>query len=187
MNAYQVYKMILAVQMHFKQESYDYFKYQGKTRGKLKNFEQNKDAFRYLKISRMRNPEAFIIGNVLFNPSQWVGDFDERYATQYEKYITNGTYLFQQELNKLKPVFNENFDVDTSQSVPYILHLLMNNTISLHMCCVFESVLGCDSKWSRLDKYIIFSNLSKKIVKSTPFFHVDNDKYKALIMKHFTD
>jgi hypothetical protein len=69
--AYLIYRGIV---QHFKNQSYDYFKYQGKTRGATyENFEKNRDRYQFDKLARKypnrSDLENFIVANVIANES----------------------------------------------------------------------------------------------------------------------
>jgi len=187
MTAYEVYKMYLALNLHFKGGSYDYFRYNGNVKSATpSNFDKRRDKRIFLKISRMRDPQHYLIGNFIFGENTgWSGSFTEDCKILYEKYLENGTYLFKQDLNKLNHDFNTNFTVDDKNAIPYILVLLKNGEISLHTCCVLDILLNCYNKWKNKEQFMIFENVAKKIHLSAPFFNIDKAKYKALLLTHF--
>lgn len=186
MNAYDAYKQYIAFKLHFTSRSYDYHRYSGGSGATAASFEKRaKEHRHFLKISRNRDPESFIIGNMMFNSDTYVGAFTSDHQKEFEKFRDTGAYHFKGDLGKLKPVFNDNFIVDPDNSTPYILRLLMNRKISLFTACVFEQLLNCDTKWARSDNYLIFSTLAHKIVKSAPFFKIDSAKYRAIVIEHF--
>ena len=186
MNAYEAYKLFIALKLHFTSKSYDYHQYGGAVNASPASFEKRvKEHRHFLKISRNRDPEAFVAGNFMFGQELWVGAFSREYQIELEKFRDTGAYHFKGDLGKLKPVFNDNFIVDPDNSTPYILRLLMNRKISLFTACVFQQLLNCDAKWARSDNYLIFSTLAHKIVKSAPFFKIDSAKYRAIVIEHF--
>ena len=46
-----------ALKLHFTSESYDYFKYNGKTNVSPQSFMTRKDKYQFYKLSRKYNPE----------------------------------------------------------------------------------------------------------------------------------
>lgn len=184
MTAFEVYKMNLAVQRHFA-GAYDYFKYNGSIKVSVESFENHKQQHLLLKISRMNNPEHFIIGNALYNPSKWLGDYTKEFADTYTKYMTTGMYLFTKELPLLLTSFVDNFVTTATKPVPYIIQLYNQQKISLHTASVFQEILNCKQKWSQKTQYMIFEEPANKIAKAAPFFNIDKPKYQAIIVKHF--
>lgn len=189
MNAYTAFKMNSAIQLHFRSQSYDFFKYEGITKQGAETFEKKSDKEKrlFLKLSRNRNPYTMAVGNAIFNKDVFLGAYDEAYQRMFEKFLLNGQYLFSQDLNKLKPILADNFSVDEQNSLPYILSLLRSDQISIYTCCVFEQILNCDQTWSKTPQFIVFSRLSNKIRKIAPFFNIETDKYIVLIKGKFPD
>lgn len=187
MIAYDAYKAYLAIRMHFRSDSYDYFKYNGAIRSSPDTFKKRKDTRVFLKISEKLDPLAFIAGNIMFNPNEWVGAFTDEYMLMLIKYRDTGTYIFKQDIEKMLPKFNDNFVVDPHRSIPHIINLYNSGKVSLLTCSVFDQLLNCNNKWARSDYYPIFSTTSKKIAKSVGFFNIKPAKYKAIVMEssHF--
>ena len=184
MLAFEVFQMFSALRLHFT-TSYDYFKYDGKVKGKIENFEKRKDIALFSRVAKMRNPETLIIGSVMLGNASHITQVNEKYQNDFERFLENGLYLFSEDLKKLKDDCKLNFSVDNLNSIPYIFKLYKDGEISLHTCCVLEDGLNLDAKWSKSDQYLIFENISKKMVKSAPFFKIDKAKYKALFLKRF--
>lgn len=187
MKAYDAYVAWIAIRNHFASPSYDYFKYNGKTRANAQSFENRQDKWVFLKFSRQRDPVNFIAANMIFNPDSYIGSYNVSFQNEFDKYVENGEYWFRKDLNQLKTSFNDNFVVDSSNSMPYLLQLLKSDKISIFTACVFETLINCDSKWSKTPQYMIFRNLSLKIHKSAGFFKIKSDKYKVIVLKHFND
>lgn len=185
MTAYEAFKLYAAVNAHIN-STYDYFKYGGKLKAASPEaFEKSPHKRMWLKLSQNRSPKTFIIGNLIYNEEKWPTYFIPSHQLEYEKYLEKGMYLFKQDLVELKHNFGDNFVVDSKSSIPYILKLVRSDEISIHTACVFESLLSCNDKWCKSDQFLIFSNLSKKISKITPFFGIQNDKYRAIVTDYF--
>ena len=72
-SAYQTY---VAVRNHFKQESYDYFKYNGKTRVGQDSFLKRNDRYFFAKLQRKLNNDeliGFFVANFINDDSNWSG------------------------------------------------------------------------------------------------------------------
>lgn len=184
MLAFEAFQMFSALHLHFTSD-YDYFKYGGRVRGKIENFEKRKDRALFARVAQKYNPETLITGSVMLGDVKHITGCSEQYQTQFEKYLDNGSYLFSEDIKKLRDDFNSNFTVDQNNNIPYSIKLWTDGEVSYHTCCVLETLLNSDAKWRMKDQYFIFGNLSKKIVKGAPFFNIDHDKYKALLLKRF--
>ena len=51
MTGFEVYKMYLALRMHFTKDHYDYVKYRGKVNASEKAFEQRRDRYFFKKLA----------------------------------------------------------------------------------------------------------------------------------------
>lgn len=185
MNTFDVYKSYLALSRHFTSD-YDYFKYRGQVKVSSEALNKRNDKRFFSKIVHLRDPINFLIGNFLYNPSSWVGDFNEDYRNRYEYVKGNGFRLFQENcLPSLLPNFSGNFIVDNTHSIPYTLRLFSDGKITLNDVCALELILECDKKWKAKPQYLIFGQKSKFIVKAAPFFDIDIDKYKTAMLQYF--
>ena len=66
MAPFDVYVKYLCLKNHFNKDTYDYFKYNKKTRASLQSFYKRRDRFWFEKISRQRNEkevEDFFVAN----------------------------------------------------------------------------------------------------------------------------
>ena len=63
---YDAYCLYLAVNNHFNTDSYDYFKYAGKTSVKLETFLKRKDKYHFAKLARKYHVELldFYVANL---------------------------------------------------------------------------------------------------------------------------
>jgi hypothetical protein len=69
MTGYEAYTIFNSLKLHFTQESYDYFQYQGKTRSSIEAFERRKDKYFFYKLSRKwidkKEYELFLVANLI--------------------------------------------------------------------------------------------------------------------------
>ena len=75
---YEAFGIFQALKLHFTSDSYDFFKYHGKSKISVEAFELRKDKYHFYKLSRrLPNREElilFIVANLLHNDNLWVGD-----------------------------------------------------------------------------------------------------------------
>lgn len=104
--AFQVY---MAIKFHFTTKSYDFFKFNGKTKGSnLDVFENRKDRFFFTKVSKIVKSEDdlvdFMVANTL-DGRKFIGDYIsedgiESYNT-YQKEKQSATYTIKGDIEKL--------------------------------------------------------------------------------------
>ena len=91
MTGYECYVLYHSLKLHFTQESYDFFKYRGKSRINVDSFEKRKDKYYFHKLSRKYNHDEFIdflVSNFVRNHKTWVGNLLEETADDvYKQYL----------------------------------------------------------------------------------------------------
>jgi len=74
---FAAYALWNALKLHFTSDSYDYFKYNGKTNVSKSTFSTNKSKYHFYKLSRKYNLEElkdFYVANFIQGKGDWVGD-----------------------------------------------------------------------------------------------------------------
>ena len=70
MTAFESYKMYVALKLHFTTDSYDYFKFNGKTRVTETNFEKRKDRYFFKKLTNRKKDDEilpyFVSNTIIF-------------------------------------------------------------------------------------------------------------------------
>ena len=89
MNGFEVYKVYLAIKLHFtsKNQSYDFHRHGGRTTAKLATFTKRGDRYFFHKLSKSYNDITIVdyfVSNFVTNTNLWVGDIigqsgDENY------------------------------------------------------------------------------------------------------------
>jgi len=125
-SAYQTY---VAVRNHFKQESYDFFKYKGKTRVGQDSFLKRNDRYFFAKLQRKLNSNelvGFFVANFIHDDSNWSGSLvTENSMTVYNQWmkkIQSLSYTFEQDCLTLKEAVDNN-------GKSFIISLLLMVTI----------------------------------------------------------
>ena len=123
MTGYEAFTIYHALKLHFNQDSYDYFRYNGKSRITVDNFEKRKDKYYFYKLSRqytsVEDYRNFLIANFVEDEKIWVGKLLEEESVinyrNHQKVIQSMSYIFENECRKLfEDVSNPN-DVIVTQ------------------------------------------------------------------------
>ena len=98
-SGFAAFAMWNALKLHFTSDSYDYFKYHGKTNVSTATFLKRKDKYTFYKLSRKYNLEEmrdFYVANFL-EGDRWVGDMAKDGDELYRKWLksTNEVTYFQ--------------------------------------------------------------------------------------------
>lgn len=191
MTAYDVYKNYVALKNHFNTKSYDYFKYQGKTRtATIDAFNQRKDKIFFMKLAKHKDPTNFLVANLVRRDKTWIGDlaYNEEADRNYVEWLRTTqslSYIFKNEIDHLKDDFDDNFKCVDNQH-PFAMKLYFRKKISIETLIVLIDVVRCFSHWQKnLKDDVVWQELSHKIIKYKPFLHYDRSKMKNILLDNF--
>lgn len=188
MNAFEAFQLYVALKNHFTDETYDYFKYNGKTRVSVHSFETRKDKYHFHRLSKHKDPLGVLISNFIDKGSVWVGDLD--YKDTYEDWLRRNqsrTYIFEQELRKLNPNFAANFATKDGQH-PQLLRLILRKEVSLETVILLQNLLNFFDTWrEQIKDPILWPTIYKRLYKYQPFVKCDIKKIREIALKHFKD
>ncbi len=190
MTGYEAFCLYSSLKLHFTQESYDYFKYGGKSRTSIDAFENKKDKWFYYKLSRrFTNDEQardFLVANFLHSPDVWIGhlltdDSDVHYRAR-QKVIQSLSYTFT---NEIKPLMSQENPNDwlmvQDGEYPLMLRMLLHGEVSIETICILNSIMKFLPMWDKkITDTIHYPATSLKIKKYTPFIQFDPTKYKLI-------
>jgi hypothetical protein len=192
---FAAYALWNALKLHFTSESYDYFKYNGKTNVSKQTFTTNKSKYQFYKLSRKYNLDElknFYIANFIQGKGDWVGDLlqdgDENY-TKWQKTQQSLTYTFENDIMYMFDSVDgaEFWHIDDyfkpiDGGWPMLITKMMHEKISLETVCILIDILGCMPKWEKqITEDIIWPTHQRIIKKYTPFIPYDKEKYKQIL------
>ena len=108
MMPFDCYKIYLALKNHFTKDSYDYHKYNGRTRATVETFYKRKDRFWFEKMCRKKTEkevEDFFVANFVScsDPQTlWIGDLMKNGDSNYKEWcrkVQSLSYVFKQEVD----------------------------------------------------------------------------------------
>ena len=199
MDGFEVYKVYLAIKLHFtsKNRSYDFHRHGGRTTAKLETFTKRRDRYFFHKLSRTYNSTNvvdYFVSNFVNNSNLWVGDIigstgDESYK-EWSKRIESLHYVFEQDVDFILDAMMANDmdfdDIFTSHNGqhPPILKMVLSKKICVETFVILEDIL---SFANRLDKDImetvLWPKLHDRIVRYKPFLKFDTPRYKMTLRK----
>jgi hypothetical protein len=186
---FDTYKTYLALKNHFTKDSYDYHKYQGKSRASLQSFYKRKDRFWFEKLSRQKEDKEiinFFVSNFTScsDPgSLWIGEMikegESRY-TSWQKRIQSLTYLFKQESQE---IFENGVETvfDCSKGHPTLLKMFLSGQISIETLVIYDKIFLFGKNFDKKLKDPVWETVSLKIKKYSPFLHIDVFHYKKIL------
>lgn len=192
---FAAYALWNALKLHFTSESYDYFKYNGKTNVSKQTFTINKSKYQFYKLSRRYDLEElknFFIANFIQGKGDWIGDLlqdgDENY-TKWQKIKQSLTYTFENDIIYMFDSVDgaefwsiEDYFKPIDGGWPMLITKMMHNKISLETVCILVDILGCMPKWEKqITEDIIWPTHRRIIKKYTPFILYDKEKCKQIL------
>jgi hypothetical protein len=199
MNGFEIYKVYLAVKLHFtsKNQSYDFHKHGGRTTARLETFTKRRDRYFFHKLSQSYNDTNavdYFVSNFVTNTNLWVGDIignsgDENYR-EWSKRIEALHYYYEQDIEYLLERMTANDmqfdDIFTSKDGqhPPILKMVLSKKISVETFVILEDIL---SFAKQLDKDILetvlWPKMHDRILRYKPFLKFDTPRYKITLRK----
>jgi hypothetical protein len=188
-----VYMMYHALRLHFTSDSYDYFKYNGKTNVSTNSFLTNKAKYSFYKLSRkysLEESKEFFVANFIVGDTTWVGELltpqaEENYK-KWKKNIQSLTYSFENDLSylfdKYKP---QELLVVNSNSYPKLLEEVMNGRVMLETLVIMNDLMNFFPMWKKkIDDDIIWPNWQRRVEKYSPFIYYDKSKFRGMIKEY---
>ena len=194
MTGYETFGLYQALKLHFTQESYDFFKYNGKTNISVTTFENRKDKYHFYKLSRRLAQKDdmidFIVANLVEDEKTWVGSLlmqeSEVNYRKHQKVIQSMSYTFE---NDCKLIFsdcilNPNEVLMTDGDYPVLLKKGLQKSVNIESMCLLNNMLGFVPMWSKkIADTIHWPNYRMKLLKYSAFIPKDDVKYKLILKK----
>ena len=155
MNGFEVYKVYLAIKLHFtsKNQSYDYHRHAGKTTARLATFTKRRDRYFFHKLSRTYSDTDIVnyfISNFTANTNLWVGDIigktgDENFKS-WSRRIESLHYYYEQDIEYIlsmitdKLSFDDLFTAKIGQHPPIVKYLL-SKKINIEPLIILDDIL----------------------------------------------
>ena len=194
MTGYEAFGLYESLKIHFTKESYNFFKYNGKTNVSITAFENRKDKYHFYKLSRKYNNRddliSFIVANLIVKDNLWVGDLLTEDAEvnfrNHQKVIQSFSYIFE---NDCRKVFDSQANPNDALKVfngdyPSLLTMTYRKEIHIETFAMLAAILQFMDVWSKqINDTIRWPDFKRKIQKFMPFLPHDTTKYKLILKK----
>lgn len=189
---YEAFGMYQAIKLHFTTDSYDYFKYGGKSKISVDAFEKRKDKYQFYKLSRRLQSKDelvdFLVANFVAEDDVWVGelldDKSELTYRQRQKVIQSLTYTFQNDCDKIFSLVDNPNAVLQSENgdYPKLLTMTLRKEVELETLCILNKILNFFPMWNKkITDTIRWPVYRRKVLKYTPFVQYNSDKMKTIL------
>jgi hypothetical protein len=194
MTPYEVFEIYHSLKLHFTQESFDFYKYNGKSRISLDAFDKRKDKWHFAKLSRKFNNKDelinFLVSNFLEDDKTWVGSLLEPNADilyqQRKKVLQSLSYFFENDCRLLFEGMNDPNEIIRVKNGdhPILLRKTMQKVTQTETLCILASLLKFFPMWKeKIQDTIIWPNFYMKVLKYSAFLPKDDMKYKLILKK----
>ena len=197
MNAYEVYRMYVALKLHFTSESYDYFKFNGKVKTTESKFNVRKDRYFFQKLCNKYNGDMvrdYFVSNFVYDVNSWVGsitrDRGERIYSEWKKKQDSISYLITNEIDYLLDQvdnFDSLFECKQNQH-PIILKKYLSKKISLETLIVLDDILNFVNRFDKqISDKLLWPKIKMSMIKYKPFMRCDYKKFKSILKEKVLD
>ena len=194
MNGFEVYKIYLAIKLHFtsKSQSYDFHKHNGRTTARLATFTKRRDRYFFHKLSKSYNNNTIVdnfVSNFVSNTNLWVGDIigktgDDHYK-QWSKKIEALHYYYEQDIDYIiermiaKDIkFNDLF-LSTGGQHPPIVKMFLSKKINFETLVILDDILKFTKKLNKdITEKVLWPKLFDRMIRYKPFLSYNITKYK---------
>jgi hypothetical protein len=191
---YEAFGLYQALKLHFTTETYDYFKYHGKTSVSITSFENRKDKYHFYKLSRKyTNKEDlinFIVANFVEDERSWVGTLLQEEADmnfrKRQKIVQSLSYTFENDCILIFEdcILNPNEVLKTDGDYPALLTKTLQKDVQIETLCLLNQVLGFFPMWTnKINDTIRWPEYRRKCIKYASFLPQDSVKYKLILKK----
>ena len=195
MNGFEVYKIYLAVKLHFtsKGRSYDFHKHLGRTTARLETFTKRRDRYFFHKLSKSYNNNTIVdyfVSNFVTNTNLWVGDIigktgDDNYK-QWSKKIEALHYYYEQDIDYILEQYYK-FD-DLFKSVngqhPPILKMFLSKRINFETVLILDEILSFTKQLNKnINEKVLWPKLYDRMIRYRAFLNYNLTKYKMTLKR----
>lgn len=192
MEPFEVYKMYLALKLHFTTPSYDIVKHKGAVRGKKDTFLRRRDLTSIRKLARDYSKKEitdFLVANFV-SGDKWGGVFDTEASERYSMWLTKRQRLLYTLSKDLETIIlnMELGEIDSAiydEGHPLIFKLFLGGEIELETLVILDKILPFTKQYSEdfvLKDYCLLVNKYKPFIKinKDEIFNKHKDKLKKV-------
>jgi hypothetical protein len=189
MSGLEVYKIYLALKLHFTKENYNFFQFNGKSRASASSFEKRNDKYFFKKLGLKYDSSSiveFFVSHFIHDDKFWIGNIpiqNSKVYTDWKKRIQSLTFIFENEIEKIISK-ESNFDkiFECSGNHPLILREYLSGQISLETLVILNKLLQFVPVFDKqIKEPVVWPEIKKKVVKYEPFLSIDQPKYKRIL------
>ena len=193
---FEVFKLYLAIKLHFTTDTYNYEEYEGKVNCKLETFTKRNDRYFFHKLSKQYDRDNivdFFVANFIHNNKKWVRNLLQNDGRDiyidFKKRKESFGYHFRSDLVAVRNDFDNrglSFDdgfLCSGGQHPRLLRLLIQKRASFQTIVALNYFLSFTKNWDKeITENVVWPKISSTIAKLKPFVKFNTTECK-LIMK----
>lgn len=189
MTPFEAYSMYLSLKLHFSSESYDYFKYNGKTGARGDKFDTRRDKYQFYKLSKIDDLQLYLVANFFESTEGWVGDlFTDKAKLRHAEMAKRHqslNYLLTRELSSISS-FKE--VIQCKGRHPPLLKSFAQDKISPETLVLLDREMKIFSYWdTKIDEEYVWPTIKLKLQKYGPFVQFSRKKMRDLLRSHINN
>ena len=185
MTAFDCYVIYVAIKAHFSRKKYDYFKYNGRTKASVENFNERKDRYFFEKLAKKYSKEelvSYFVSNFLSNSNLWVGEMNDKNFLDWKRKIQSISYLYE---NDLKTIIDRCGSLNDAMkcknsSHSTLIKLYLGDHIMPETMVLLNRITSFIERYDTMLSDSIWIKVSNLLQKYDPFVIVDQDKIKSI-------
>lgn len=187
--AYDVYKLYTALKLHFNNDKYVYWKYNGKTKCQDETaFYARKDKFLFYRVgtnfTSLDELKLALVSNFIRNKKFYVANYDKDSYYETKAVIGNLFNVFEKDLNKyinLQDALNI-----PHAGLPQLINDYVSGDIHLETLVVLNRFLGLCGKYDeKLGQNPVWTDLSFLVTRYGGFVQIDGiERYDKYLENH---
>jgi hypothetical protein len=192
MDPFDVYKLYNALKLHFENESYDAIKYNFKTTVNPNSFFKRRDKYFFAKLGKnQKDLQNFFVFNFI-EDMKYVGDMmdieGQQNYTKHKRIHEALSREFEKDINNIDTDFDNLLVVNNINTPPLIIEKWMEEDVSLETVVILNSLTDFINKeGSKITETLFWPDVSRKILKYSPFVNFEKDKFVKIVKKRFTN
>jgi len=198
---FEVFKLYLAVKLHFTTDTYDYEEYGGKVNCKLETFTKRNDRYFFHKLSKRYNERDildYFVANFTLNSGKWIGNLIQNDGREiyldFKKRKESFGYHFRSDLVAINNDFNNrglSFDdgfLCSGGQHPRLLRLLIQKRASFQTIVALNYFLSFTKNWDKeITENVVWPKISSTIAKLKPFVNFNITECKLIMKEVFVN
>lgn len=192
MDAFQVYRLYMALKLHFTTESYDITKTKGAVKTSREAFLKRRDIFLFRKLAKKFDTQQLInyfVANFISGDPNG-GLFNSESFEIYDQWKARQdrlSYMFSNDVSKIFHEAEKNNEdplLSKDNQHPIPIRLYLGKKISLETIIILDKLFDFKYKNNTaLEHDFIWKELSMLIGKYRPFVKIDRVKFNHLFIK----